>query len=497
MIKKYQDFINEEVGLSLDNLKKPSPDGVRGDTLVKKIKNEEPLSIEKGDEAILKDDIIDDLVDHSGNYSVDKAEKALKKGRLYKPDAFEEKNGKFRKFKLNQLSKTKEFGSTKGSSAGSKITRDQESIQTFLLAYTAQTGFFPELEEIEDLILNEKENPTYSHFYQVNNLNSDLGDLRSYYKSWKWTTEQFINEMLNPKSYEFHQIGANSELIKTIKDIYSKCCRKSLGKVINMAKWNPSDVWVVHQESLTQVLDELRKIDLDETSFIKLNNLMNKLFDKGYLFGISLKKISNSTMIKKKLIINGEANRPLYRLKQERAIDFNINNKTITLYVDKFLETDKKPIGVEKVIITNNASGYANINLEITSISSRQGKCNLATINTFLENRGANYIVEPYSNLRGLSVEEQTELLNQAIENLGESVFRKKEMNIVKELKESDLISRLQGIILCDILYKDIDLGSQIINNILLYALSIEWAFEDDVTICPKYYRVIEYAQQS
>lgn len=496
MIKRYQDFIKEEVGLSLPDLIKPSPDGTRGDTLVKKIENEEPLEIENDDQAIIDDDIIPALTDKTGKYSPTKAENALKKGRLYQPK-FTEKNGKFRNFKLNQLSKTKEFGSTKGSSAGSKITRDQESIQTFLLAYTAQTGNFPEIDEIENIIAEEVDNPKYKDFYKVEGLLSDLSEVKTYYESWRWTTEEFLGEFMNPEEYEFHQIGSKSELMGVILDTYSKSCRQSLGKVINISKWNPSDIWVVHQPSYDKVISKLKNIAIkDNTALTNLNNLMNKLFDGSYLFGVSLKKISKSDSVIKKIIINGEANRPLYRLKKSNAIDFNINNKTITLYVDKFLERGNKSIGTEKITISNNSSGYANINLEISSISSRQGKCNLTTINNFLENKG-NYVVESYSNLKDLSTEEQEELLNSAIDSLGDELFRKKEMNSNKDLKESDIISRIQGITLCEILYEDETIGNEIINNILLYALSIEWSFDGDTKSCPKYYRIIEYAKQN
>jgi hypothetical protein len=497
MIKKYKDFIKEEIGLSLPDLSKPSPDGLRGDTLVKKIENDEPFEIEGGeDKAILDDDVVSDITDKSGNYSPDKAEINLKKGRKYKEDAFKEKGGKFRKFKLNQLSKTGEFGSTKGSSAGSKITREQESIQTFLLAYTSQTGNFPESDQLESIIGEEVDSPKYSEFYKVEKLTNDLTNIKTYYESWKWTTESLINEFESPTLYKYHQIGSKSELIELIKDVYTKCCKKSFGKTINISKWNPSDIWVVHKESENKVINFIKRIDTsDDTSLVKLNNLMNSLFERGYLFGISLKKISNSPNVRKKLIINGEANRPVYKLKNSDAIDFSLNNKTIVLYVDKFLESDMKPIGSEKITISNNSSGYANINIEVTSISSRQGKCNLNTINNFLETKGANYTIEPYSNLKDLSIDEQDDILNNAINNLGDDLFRKKNLESNKDLKESDIISRIQAMTLCEILYDDIEIGNIILNNILLYALSIEWSFGDgeETKICPKYFRVIEY----
>lgn len=521
MIKKYIDFIKEEIGLTIKDLDKPSDDGLRGDTLIKKIKSGLPLKIENDTEAIIDTDedgvtkktIIDNLVDDkSGKYSPDKAKDVFltDKGRYKEVLKEKEKGGKFRKFKLNQLSKTSEFGSSKGSSAGSTITRDQESIQTILFAYCAQTGYFwdetedniteEEILDMKNIILDEIQNKTYSKYYSVEDLGKvNLDNIAQYYNTWKWTTNTFIKSLDNPESYEFHQIGSKSDLITTIKSVYSKCCKKSLPnfKLINISKWNPSDVWVVKKSSINDVITRLREVDCsDVTALSNLHNLVDELFEDNDLFGISLKKISKSDNIKKKIIINGLASRPIYKLKNDNAIDFGINNKTVVLYVDKFLESDDKNIGSEKITISNNSSAYADINIEISSISSRQGKCSLTTINNFLEYKG-NYVIEPHSKLLKLSIDDQEDILNSAIDNLGDDLFRKKSMDKNKDLKESDIISRIQAITLCEILYDDIEIGNEILNNILLYALAIEWSFDGDTRACPKYYRIIEYNKQN
>ena len=126
-----------EKNLDIKELDKRS----NGEVLIKKIKNEEPIKIlkKRGGLTIKNDDvkvsngdeIITNITDSEGDYDSNKGKRFFLNGRRYK----EVIDDGEQQYQLNDIEKTPDFGSSRGSSAGSLDTRDVESIQCFFLSY--------------------------------------------------------------------------------------------------------------------------------------------------------------------------------------------------------------------------------------------------------------------------------------------------------------------------------------------------------------------------
>jgi hypothetical protein len=154
-------------------------------------------------------------------------------------------------------------------------------------------------------------------------------------------------------------------------------------------------------------------------------------------------------------------------------------------------------------------------------MSSRQGKCSLTTINKYLKYEGLDTIPS-YSTLKGESKDDLIKLVKELTLDIigrpGEvSLFRnlnhdgKENLNRIYQvptttgnkkdkdiegISESDLISKYQSLLLLKILFIDgkDGKGSKVIQDIMWYALAIQWSLGDKpAIICPYYMRVVEY----
>ena len=128
-----------ESKLSLFELIKPDHDQLfRGNVLINRLRSGDPLytSLTRKIKVLNPQEIIDNIVDSRGKYSPYNASKFFKKNIRYVP-VIETEQGMLR---LNDIYRTRTFGSNGGSSMGLVATRLNESIQALFLSLRQYKG---------------------------------------------------------------------------------------------------------------------------------------------------------------------------------------------------------------------------------------------------------------------------------------------------------------------------------------------------------------------
>lgn len=557
-ISNYKKFL-EEVNLSLDILKKPSKQDsagpLRGDVLVKKIKDGEEIKTKDDEEVEIgkQDDEGKNLIKNittSGKYDADKAADYLKKGTRYKYKFVDDEDKSYR---LSDFVKVKDFGGeSSGSSLGTKGTRFVESIQTIVFGYKqymdSQSIKYFDKTSIENAIKWWVENSEAEKFVKIPTsiTESTLNSYESYIPTFIKTANFFINhkEEMNPgdislntvdgkkhkKTYVFYQISYLGDFMNVLNDAYKRCVKQTIkeehandketiprSNTVNISKWTPSDVWAVNISKEEKIKSLLKEAD----SMITLNLLIDELFDKRDLVGISLKKIGDSVGKRFPIIINKESKRPIYKF-LDATLSPNPFTKNTKVTLRRYFLEDSEyaterllPVGFEDVSIRSTSSSVANINLEVVGASSRHGKVSLETINHILRNEDLATIEDAksiesshtgtagYDDLisevglldsylkRKHSSEDTLDIERSADDkNLIEVRGRKPTATDIRKNKAS-LISKYQALSLVKVFIESNDKKAvnRAINSIMYHALSIQNRY----FMCPKYARVIEY----
>lgn len=494
----WEKFIESQ--LTISDLKKPSDPKVtnfgplRGDVLLGKINSGDEIEIKGGEKVKVALDKGVDIQDDDGNFDPEKTDNLkISKTRL-KP-VFVDKENPENKYKISDFVKTTEFSGGGGSSLGSFATRVMESLQTYVLSlkqnyyqdkFLHQT-FLTQERNIQRMI-NSKD-----AFVPVNLLKEDLQNYKRYHLTFIKTANKFIghNAILSPnKKYNFHQVSSDSEFMKQLHSTYRRCCIESFGKVVNMAKWTPSDIWAVNKKIETKLIKDLSKISrMDE-----LNNFIDDNFgddiDSRDIVGISLKKIA-SRKENITVVINKETERPRFYLKGVK-ISPNPFTKGLTILIDR--ESSKYP-GSDFLSIRSSQTSLSNISAEIMGSTSRHGKCSFSQINDILLDNGMDSI-PTFREI--IESNEKSEIIDK-IRNL-DSKLKGIDMTSISSgsiSKEEDnirnLISKYQSLLFAEVLLKSKISGSSdcddVINSIMYYALSISNKYFE----CPKYARIVEY----
>jgi len=497
MILDWEKFI--EAQLSVPDLKKPSDPKVtnfgplRGDVLLGKIRRGDELEIKGGERVKVEIEGGVDIQTPEGNFDPDKADNLkISKSRL-KP-VFIDKSDPETKFKLSDFVKTKEFSGGGGSSLGTTGTKIMESLQTYVLSL--KQNFYPEKflhQNYLTLTRNlERMSKSRDAFTPIQFSEEDLSTYKKYHLTFIKTANKFIglNGILGPnRRYNFHQVSSDSDFMKQLRSTYRRCCTESFGKVINMAKWTPSDIWAVSKRSEGEIIESLSKIvRMDE-----LNNFVDERFGSGQedrdMVGISLKKIAtrkeNVTVI-----INKETERPRFFFK-----GISISPDPFTKGLEIELErVSKKYPGRDILTIRSTESKITNIVAEISGSTSRHGKCSFTQINDILEDNGLSKI--PTTGEFDILTEEELEskILELDRKIKGDETTRKKLDTLkVRSPNKASLISKLQSLHFANIILEAKISGDNdcdnVLNSIMYYALAISNRYFE----CPKYARVVEF----
>jgi len=263
-----------EVELSPVQLKKPFYDDTpfedRGEKLLDKIKNEEPIELIDGSTAVIDKEASYNAIKFLQNKEYDKLGKGAK--------LFISKEET--PYSLSQFKKTKEFGSGKGSGGGATSTIIQESSQCVVnsIAYHVIGGIIQ-----EDHLSIENIREAYKYVDVNSSLNECL-DFILGQEGWKSTFINTSNILFNKypnKEYEFHR---GSEFVNRLYEAF-----KQTKVGINSDKWNPSDIWMVSKFILNEEFP---------TNIEELNRKLLTLYQDQSLIGVSLKKVGDKADLK-------------------------------------------------------------------------------------------------------------------------------------------------------------------------------------------------------
>ena len=278
-----------------------------------------------------------------------------------KKDRFIDTNGN--SYKLSEFQKTREFGSNKGSGAGSKGTADQESAQCVVLAICYRI-LNREITSDDISAVNIKKAMKY---IDVTASEKDMTNYL-YDEWWQKTMIQTANLLMNnARSFKF-KFNRGS---KIVDKIYSKAkqAMKDAGLRMKDDKWNPADIWMIDEIGVS-------KINSLSNNLAELNKQMMELFNQGHVIGVSLKKTVSESQknIKPKISI------------------INSGNEGYVSVYDGFISSPKSKdayilSGKSKLQLRtkNNADNFSGI---ISGKVALQGSIGLGPINFIIKDNG-------------------------------------------------------------------------------------------------------------
>ena len=513
---KYDKFL--EVNLNLPELDRVRDGQIRGQILVNKLKGGEELTTHDDEkvkiQAIKVDDEWDDVQSGveefttDGNYDPDKAKGYFKKGRRYHP-VFQDEDSK--EWKLDQLKKTKEFGS---SGAGMRV-RQFESIQSIFLAIkqaNPEVKLYPEnaVDCFKQYMINIQSTGKNLIFIPENvkiteNTIEDFVNDRDWIDTFCripneiWEHDYHINKN---NLYLIYQLGySKPSPVALIKSQYGKFAKLEGFRDIDFSKWCPADIFMVDINKVDEVMEKL-SITKDIKS---LTETCDELFDDSTVIPLSLKKIKREKKIH--IIINKEKERnlPKFRISglsigsDMKGIGSKISTGSYWRYRDnKFREEQAKR---EVSLDSSNSSKKQNIDGEVEGSASRHGKISWNSIKRFIEPYRKEYPnITPLidaAELKNYSIEE-LELLTQSLIEEIKTQNTSKIVKVKPILRGSDikgnegkLMSRIQSLqiiqALNEIYRHNRRDANEIMTKIMRYALSIQ----TDKFETPRYLRVI------
>jgi len=487
-ILRIKDFLLES-NLDIKELDRPvaKTGEKKGDVLIQKIENEDPLTVEKPkgtkQDIIVSNIDLADKIKTNGRYDGSKGKMVLRGSSNQYPEVIIGDNDD--QYRLTNVVKTEDFGSSGGTSLGTKGTLEMECIQCVVMALrqlsmeSISEDDYQLLMEDSDLLnrcLEDVDNPivvdvnlltNFSHWVE-----SFVTTANSMYIPRYVLSDKRRAVFRRRKKYKF--IHANSELSKKIFKTYSKFSK------INRNKWMPVDMWAIDSDEIVTVNDSLDIFNqVSESTIVDFNEFIDTLFDDDILVGISLKKNDRENF---NIIINKETTQPKYVFSKILFSDPLNRSKGIDIVAD--LESPLEEREEKMQITTDKGSKISNILGKITRETARMGSIGLSPINNILSKYNVEVVPEA-SELEGYSVR----YLKSKIISVYNDIW-KEEPYTGKITREeiSDLISMFQSLTLSNILLKtDPKKRDKIINDIYCYALSIR----TDEFDSPKYVRTV------
>lgn len=460
MITNYKNFSLLERNINIEMLSRYDE---WWDNFIKKLKKNKPFPVKFNDEfsEVVIDNprkIINNIVDRkTGKVDKQKAydfftEKGVK-GSRYNKEVIKLTNGQ--RIGLNDLMRTWEFGSSAGTSTGTKQTRINETIQAICLSIRYRKKEDITIEDIEYFVDNYN-GPDIKYVDKVLknvglNVQITEEDLRNN-KDWYYTHMTLSNEIysfLNDDiRYFFYQAFFDIEnyLPKVIRNKFYEIMRNmQIDFKIDFAKWNPADIFIVNEEKEKQILERLLLCkDMEE-----LNMVMDEYFNEGSLIGVSLKKLDPNR--KMHFVINKQEESNFKYIKSTASIS-PMASMSVNIHaeVNSTIPTTKDQTMTARIYTGDEES---NVVLEIKGSSSKYGKASMSYLNKVL----SDVELGPIPSYNSDEIEEMSnDDLKSAIEQyysilkIGSNSTKGNRSNI--EEKRSKLISKYQSLILVNIL---------------------------------------------
>ena len=270
ILRNFQEMATNLSKSELEKYKdEPSKDRIS--ILIKKIENDEELTLKDGGTFIVanKEDAINDLKGDIPKFGVELIDK----------------DGT--RITTSKLKKTEEFGSGSGAGGGSVDTRIMESAHCYgcAIAYYISTGKITK----EDLTRENLEQ-VISHV----DVDASIDEIEEFLERkplWYESTVKSVNkiyELFPNKKYKFHRGSEQVERIYNAWKYSLERQEKELGQYQSMRddKWNPSDIWLM--------TDKVTNFDWPGNLEVLNGELANFYADED-LIGISLKMIGKNT----------------------------------------------------------------------------------------------------------------------------------------------------------------------------------------------------------
>lgn len=514
----YKMFLESELNLNV--LDKEIAGQKRGDVLVNKLKtgqkftlkNNKSVKIDKmktGEDWNDPQEVVDDEITTNGEYDSVKAKKYFLKGysNNYR-QVFKDEDGE--EFKLNQLKKTQEFGS----SGPGRLANEFESLQCLFLAIRQLVKVKLEDSTLRDVLITNLERAKKDLFVKNPEiLTVELYDKFASDKNWKITFFKIANYLFNQrleikfidieKNYKFYHTsytGQDSPYI-LIRNKYKEMAKNDF-KHIDFNKFCPADVYLVCNIKQNQVL---KSIQSSKTIEDLIRN-MNIHFDDKNLIPLSIKKVEKGSY---ELITNNPEGR-------ERP-DFKITSFTIGDAAQDVIKGIGSKIFTKSIWLSNkgreitdrslnvdssNTSKSLNVDGEVMGKTSRHGKISFNMLKKMIQDSSQNLQeLESHSDLSNLDLQD----LKLKVRNLKAEIIKQSEYSTFKSLLKIDpykrgkditnsknkIISRIQSmqvvLAIMQAHVKDPEECDKLITKIMRYALSIE----TEKFVTPRYVRVI------
>lgn len=513
MYSSYKEFL--EAHLTLAELGKVRRDDIRGNILIKKLKDHDPLTLNTGGEvkidkmkdggewSDIDDETIGQITDDEGNYDPDKAGGYFAKGVRYQKVLKDDKGDDYQ---LNQLKKTTEFGS----SGAGRLIRQFETVQAIFLAIKQSN--YTEMLTPDNLLefyqkyVEDSKNQRLLFTPDNVKINRELIDDFIEDDDWVTTFCKISNEMWKDdthldrsKKYAIYQLGYKGKSpINTLLEKYKSLSKKGEFTDINFAKWCPADVFLIEHQSVDKINDEILNCD----SIDVLTSLCDEIFDARLFIPISLKKISKSGKLL--IITNKEKEKELpnfYIRKFMIGSDLRgIGSKIKTSSVWKY--RDRKDAASKRRNMNFDSSDTGkplNVDGEVEGSTSRHGKISFRSTKRIIDA----YRVHAPDMTELQEYDELSELPDDLLENMIEDIIEimadnQKYVEAVplrrgRDIKgnSNKLISRLQSlqIVLAMMELKEVDthLANECVTKLMRYALSIQ----TDKFDTPRYLRIL------
>jgi hypothetical protein len=492
-----------ESNLTLGELDKTTKGQKRGQILVKKLQDEEELTFKpKGSETqnaeVLNSQEIIDNITTDDEYDRDKAKQFFtpKSNRYAKVIETEDDE-----YGLNDVEKTEDFGSSGGSSLGTKDTRKIESIQCIFLALrqskgssisqTDYEGLFEANGSIKSEYMNKVRIPDSSIF------NKELIDK---YSNWMTTFINTSNAMYEhrpvfstrddnkvyvlsaSRTYIFYQIGYAGGLVEAINQKYREKIPIE-GKKIPIAKWTPADIWCINERLHDYIIDVIKRC----RSLDRLKIIIDRQFANKNLRGISLKKLKNAAD-EIRIVINGETPKPIYHYLRSQ---FKLNTIGVNVLVrrEELFETSEDEKTLVETMNFRSFSGpdkLSDISGEIIGSSARHGKIGLTIINKILDKNQIPTIPTRLELFLDDAEMVKQRLINE-INQMNETYGDTPEDTFEDTGSVSRVLSKWQSLKLLETLELNRQLTDSIMQEMFYFAMAIS----NDIFECPYYVRII------
>ena len=307
-VEEVQNLYEAAQGLSIVELQKVRKGKPKLYTLIDVLNNQTKIQTTKGDRTISWLSQLDKTAMESGDLI-----SAFLDGKRYKQVFMTDKG---EKITLKDILKSEIFGGGRGSGGGSENTTVTESLQCVYCSevFNGVKG--------EDVQLNALKSKDFEIDESLDKIEKDTTD------DWVHSSIMIANEMKKRMSgkYIFHR---GSPFVKLIDNTFKDLNKKEPGgkPFANINKWNPADIWCQKKGF---------NPNFNWENLGSFNNYLKEMYDVGNLIGVSLKKVTGSSVPVKETNTTGFVRRPV------KLSHFILSKKTFMSAKDIYIYVGKE-----------------------------------------------------------------------------------------------------------------------------------------------------------